>query len=196
MEVPEIKMVVGLGNPGKEYVGTRHNIGFQVIDALSESLKIDVKKKKFSACFGTGEFADKKLILLKPMQFMNCSGQVVAAATGFYKVVAGNLLVVLDDMALPPGRIRVRMKGSAGGHNGLADVIEKLGTENISRLRIGIGPSNEKEAYDYVLSKPTEAERALLDEAIIKARDAVLCWVEYGIRATMNKFNPPQVSHT
>jgi PTH1 family peptidyl-tRNA hydrolase len=103
-----------------------------------------------------------------------------------------NLLVVSDDMALPPGRVRVRMRGSAGGHNGLADVIEKLGTENISRLRIGIGQSSSKEAaYDYVLGKPTEAERPLLDEAIVKARDAVLCWVEYGIKATMNKFNPP-----
>lgn len=190
--MPEIKMVVGLGNPGKEYVGTRHNIGFKVIDALAEALKIDVKKKKFSACLGTGEFADRKLILLKPMQFMNCSGQAVATAAGFYKVALSNLLVVLDDMALPPGRIRVRMKGSAGGHNGLADVIEKLGTENISRLRIGIGPSNENEAYDYVLGKPTKAERPLLDEGITKARDAVLCWVENGIRATMNKFNPPR----
>jgi len=191
MEVPEIKMVVGLGNPGKEYVDTRHNIGFRVIDSLAESLKIEVKKKRFNGCLGTGEFADKKLILLKPMRFMNCSGQVVATATGFYKLALSNLLVVTDDMALPPGRIRVRMKGSAGGHNGLADVIEKLGTENISRLRIGIGQSDEKEAHDYVLGKPTKAERPLLDEAITKARDAVLCWVEYGIRATMNKFNPP-----
>lgn len=190
MEVPEIKMVVGLGNPGKEYVDTRHNIGFRVIDSLAEVLKIDVRKKRFSACLGSGEFANKKLILLKPMRFMNCSGQVVATATGFYKLVLSNLLVVTDDMALPPGKIRVRMKGSAGGHNGLADVIEKLGTENISRLRIGIGQSNEEMAYDYVLGKPTEANRPLLDEAITKARDAVLCWVEYGIRATMNKFNP------
>jgi PTH1 family peptidyl-tRNA hydrolase len=191
MEVPEIKMVVGLGNPGKDYVDTRHNIGFRVIDSLAESLKIDVRKKRFSAYFGSGEFADKKLILLKPMRFMNCSGQVVATATGFYKLVLSNLLVVTDDMALPPGRIRVRMKGSAGGHNGLADVIEKLGTENISRLRIGIGQSDEEMAYDYVLGKPTEAERPPLDEAITKARDAVLCWVEYGIKATMNEFNPP-----
>jgi PTH1 family peptidyl-tRNA hydrolase len=191
MEVPEIKMVVGLGNPGKEYVDTRHNIGFRVIDSLAKALKIDVRKKRFNACLGSGEFADKKVILLKPMRFMNCSGQVVATATGFYKLALGNLLVVTDDMALPPGRIRVRMKGSAGGHNGLADVIEKLGTENISRLRIGIGQSDEKGAYDYVLGKPTEADRSLLDKAIDKARDAVLCWVEYGIRATMNKFNPP-----
>jgi PTH1 family peptidyl-tRNA hydrolase len=191
MEAPKIKMVVGLGNPGKEYVDTRHNIGFRVIDSLAETLKIDVRKKRFSAYLGSGEFADKKLILLKPMRFMNCSGQVVATATGFYKLALSNLLVVTDDMALPPGRIRVRMKGSAGGHNGLADVIEKLGTENISRLRIGIGQSDEEMAYDYVLSKPTKAERPLLDEAITKARDAVLCWVEYGIKATMNEFNPP-----
>jgi PTH1 family peptidyl-tRNA hydrolase len=191
MEGPEIKMVVGLGNPGKEYVDTRHNIGFRVIDSLAESLKIDVRKKKFNACLGSGEFADKKVILLKPMQFMNCSGQAVATAAGFYKLALSNLLVVTDDMALPPGKIRVRMKGSAGGHKGLADVIEKLGTENISRLRVGIGQSDEKEAYDYVLGKPTEADKPLLEKAIIKARDAVLCWIEYGIRATMNKFNPP-----
>lgn len=190
MEVPEIKMVVGLGNPGKEYVDTRHNIGFKVIESLAEVLKIEVKKKRFSACLGTGEFAGKKLILLKPMRFMNCSGQVVATAAGFYKLELCNLLVVTDDMALPTGKIRVRMKGSAGGHNGLADVIEKLGTENINRLRVGIGQSGEKDAYDYVLGKPKAAEKPLLNEAIIKARDAVLCWIENGIRATMNKFNP------
>ena len=192
MDGPEIKMVVGLGNPGKEYVDTRHNIGFRVIDSLAEALKIDVRKKRSSAlASGQGEVADKKVILLKPMRYMNCSGQVVATAAGFYKLALSNLLVVIDDMALPAGRVRVRMRGSAGGHNGLADVIEKLGTENISRLRIGIGQSNEETAYDYVLSRPTEAEWPLLDEAIAKARDAVLCWVEYGIKATMNKFNPP-----
>lgn len=187
----EVKMVVGLGNPGKEHVDTRHNVGFRVINSLAESLSIEVRKKRFGACLGSGEFADKKLILLKPMRFMNCSGQVVATAAGFYKLALSNLLVVTDDMALPPGRVRVRMRGSAGGHNGLADVIEKLGTENISRLRIGIGQSNNEVAEDYVLDKPTEAERPLLDEAIAKARDAVLCWVEYGIKATMNEFNRP-----
>jgi PTH1 family peptidyl-tRNA hydrolase len=191
MEGPEIKMVVGLGNPGKKYVDTRHNIGFRVIDTLAERLKLDIKKKRFGACLGSGEFANRKLILLKPMRFMNCSGEVVATAVNFYKLVLSNLLVVIDDMALPVGRIRIRMRGSAGGHKGLADVIEKLGTENMSRLRIGIGQSDEKEAYDYVLSKPPEAERPLLDEAIVKARDAVLCWIEYGIKTTMNKFNPP-----
>jgi PTH1 family peptidyl-tRNA hydrolase len=191
MNGPEIKMVVGLGNPGKEYVDTRHNVGFRVIDSVAEALKIGVKKKKFGACFGEGEFADKKLILLKPMRFMNCSGEVVATAAGFYKVALSDLLVVSDDMALPVGRIRVRPRGSSGGHNGLADVIEKLGTENIGRLRIGIGQSNDKAAEDYVLDKPTKEERRLLDEAIAKARDAVLCWVENGIEATRIKYNRP-----
>lgn len=191
MDGPEIKMVVGLGNPGEKYVDTRHNVGFRVIDSLSEALKIDAKKKKFGAFFGEGEFADKKLILLKPMRFMNCSGEVVATAAGFYRLVLSNLLVVTDDMALPPGRVRIRPKGSSGGHNGLADVIEKLGTENISRLRIGIGQSNNEAAEDYVLSKPAESERPLLDEAIAKARDAVLCWVKYGIETARIKFNPP-----
>jgi len=190
MDGPEIKMVVGLGNPGKEYVDTRHNVGFRVIDLLAEALKIDAGKKKFGSCLGSGEFEGKKLILLKPMLFMNCSGQAVATAAGFYKLAVSDLLVVLDDMALSAGRVRVRMRGSSGGHNGLADVIEKLGTDNIGRLRIGIGQSNEREARDYVLSKPAKAEKPLLDEAVVRARDAVLCWVEYGIRATMNKFNP------
>ena len=185
----EIKMVVGLGNPGDEYVDTRHNAGFRVIDLLSCALKIDVRKKKFGACFGQGEFADKKLILLKPWRFMNRSGQVVATAVGFYKLQLDDLLVVTDDLALPPGRIRIRAKGSAGGHNGLADIIEKLGTNEFGRLRVGIGQSSEEEAVKYVLDKPTEQEKPLLDEAVERAREAALCWVEYGIEASMNKFN-------
>jgi PTH1 family peptidyl-tRNA hydrolase len=195
MEWPEIKMVVGLGNPGKEYAGTRHNVGFRVIDLLAKALKTEVRKKKFGGCLGTGEYADRKVILLKPVRYMNCSGEPVATAAGFYKLAVSDLLIVLDDMALPIGRIRLRMKGSAGGHNGLADVIDKLGTENINRLRIGIGAKDKKEARDYVLSKPTASEEPLLDEAIAEARDAVLCWVEYGIRMTMNKFNPPQAEN-
>ncbi len=170
----EVKMVVGLGNPGEEYVDTRHNAGFEVIDLLAEVLKIDVKKKKFGAFLGLGEFVDKKLILLKPMRFMNCSGQVVATAAGFYKLDLSDLLVISDDMALEPGRIRIRAKGSAGGHHGLADVIEKLGSESIVRFRIGIGQGGEEAAVDYVLDEPTEAEKLLLGEGIERAREAVL----------------------
>ena len=156
---------------------------------MAEALKIEVKKRKFGAFLGCGEFAEKKLILLKPRRFMNCSGQVVASAVVFYKLGLGDLLVISDDMALSPGRIRLRSKGSAGGQKGLADVIEKLGTENIGRLRIGIGKSSEESAVDYVLDEPTEPEKPLLDEGIERAREAVLYWVEYGIEAAMNKFN-------
>jgi PTH1 family peptidyl-tRNA hydrolase len=187
--MPGIKMVVGLGNPGDEYVDTRHNVGFRVIDSLSEKVKIEVRRKRFGAVLGIGEFADRKLILMKPGQFMNCSGRPVAKAAGFYKLDIRDLLVVTDDMALEPGRIRVRAKGSAGGHNGLADIIEELGTTEFDRLRVGIGQSNKEDAVDFVLDSPTEAERMLLDEAIGRARDAVLCWIEYGIDKAMNGFN-------
>ncbi|UCE99094.1 MAG: aminoacyl-tRNA hydrolase [Planctomycetota bacterium] len=182
-------MVVGLGNPGREYVDTRHNAGFRLIDLLAETLGIEVKKRKFGASLGQGEFAGKKLILLKPMRYMNCSGQVVATAVGFYRLALGDLLVISDDLALEPGRIKIRTRGSAGGHNGLADVIEKLGTEDVSRLRIGIGQCGSEAAEDYVLDGPSEAERPLLDEAISRAREAVLCWVQQGIEAAMNNFN-------
>jgi PTH1 family peptidyl-tRNA hydrolase len=182
-------MVVGLGNPGRKYIDTRHNAGFRVIDSVGRALAIEVRKRKFGARLGEGEIAGKKLILLRPIRFMNCSGQVVATAAGFYRLELGDLLVVSDDMALEPGRIRVRARGSAGGHNGLADVIEKLGSEDVNRLRVGIGPCGEQDAVDYVLDKPTKAQKVLLDKAIEVAREAVLCWIEYGIETAMNNFN-------
>src|SRR5210317_2120997 len=114
----DMKIVVGLGNPGDEYVNTRHNMGFKVIDSVSQSLNIEVKQRKFGGRFGSCEFSDNKLILLKPWQFMNRSGQAVATASGFYKLSVKDLLVITDDMDLEPGRIRIRAKGSAGGHNG------------------------------------------------------------------------------
>jgi PTH1 family peptidyl-tRNA hydrolase len=180
---------VGLGNPGDDYVNTRHNMGFKVIDSLAESLETEVKKRKFGARCGSAEFADKKLILLKPWQFMNRSGQSVATAVGFYKLSVKDLLVITDDMDLEPGRIRIRAKGSAGGHNGLADIIEKLGTNEFSRCRIGIGRSSEEDAVEHVLNKPAKEEEPLLAEAIEKARKAVLCWIKHGTERTMNEFN-------
>jgi PTH1 family peptidyl-tRNA hydrolase len=185
----DMRMIVGLGNPGDEYADTRHNTGFKVIDLLAETVGIKVKKRKFGARFESGEFAGKKLILLKPWQFMNRSGQAVATAMGFYKLNIGELIVVTDDMDLEPGRIRIRAKGSAGGHNGLADIIEKLGKNEFARCRIGIGRSAETEAVSYVLDKPAEDQEPLLAPAIERARDAVLCWIEYGIETAMNKFN-------
>lgn len=189
MRRPETKMVVGLGNPGRSYINTRHNAGFRVIDSVAKALAIEVRTRKFGARLGQGEFAGKKLILLKPIRFMNCSGQVVATAAGFYKLELSDLLVISDDMALEPGRIRLRAKGSAGGHNGLADVIEKLGSEGVNRLRVGIGPCGEEDAVDYVLDRPTKAQKALLGKATESARDAVLCWIEDGIETAMNRFN-------
>jgi len=189
-----MKIVVGLGNPGDEYSDTRHNTGFKVIDSLAETLKTDVKKRKFGARFGLGEYCDTKLILLKPWQYMNRSGQAVATAMGFYGLVLSDLLVVSDDLSLDPGRIRIRAKGSAGGHNGLADIVEKLGANDFGRLRIGIGDNGTTDSAVYVLQKPRLEERPALDEAIERARQAVLCWIEHGIEKAMNEFNsePPE----
>ncbi len=184
-----MRMVVGLGNPDDRYIDTRHNTGFKAIDSLAQELGIDVRKRKFGSRFGLGEFADNKLILLKPWQYMNRSGQAVATAAGFYKLNIGELIVVTDDMDLEPGRIRLRYKGSAGGHNGLADIIQKLGTNEFARCRVGIGQSAEADAVGYVLGKPQEDEKPLLTAAIERARNAVLCWIEYGIETAMNKFN-------
>ncbi len=188
----ESKMVVGLGNPRDEYADTRHNAGFKVIDSLAEKLDIKVRKRKFGGLFGEGKLRDKKLMLLKPWCFINRSGGPTATAMGFYKLALWELLVISDDMALEPGTIRVRAKGSAGGHNGLSNVIEKLGTGEFGRVRIGIGRSGEMLDVDFVLSVPTKPEMALLNEAIEKAREAVIYWAENGIEATMNAFNGPE----
>ena len=184
-----VKMVVGLGNPGDEYVDTRHNMGFKVVDLLVETLGSDVRKRKFGARFGTSEFSGKKLILLKPWQFMNRSGQAVATAMGFYRLSLSDLLVITDDLSLDPGQLRIRFKGSAGGHNGLADIIEKLGSSEFARLRIGIGDNGRIDSAVYVLKKPRPEERPVLEEAAGRAKDAVLCWLEQGIDKAMSEFN-------
>jgi PTH1 family peptidyl-tRNA hydrolase len=185
----DMKMVVGLGNPGDEYINTRHNTGFKVIDSISRALDIEVRKTKFGARFGSGEFENKKLILLKPWNYMNRSGQAVATAVGFYKLEINNLLVITDDLAIEPGCIRLRAKGSSGGHNGLADIIEKLGTDEFARCRVGIGKSDYENQVDYVLDEPTDDQKPLLTKAIQRARDAILCWIEYDIETAMNKYN-------
>lgn len=190
----ERRLVVGLGNPGKEYAHTRHNVGFRVIDSLSCALKIKVRERKFGGYLGFGILdggggEEKKLILLKPISFVNRSGQVVATAVGYYKIEPRDLIIITDDMALETGRIRIRAKGSAGGHKGLDDIIEKLGTEQIPRLRIGIGKSRQQPDVDYVLDRPAEEQKPLLDEAVERAKEAVLCWIECGIETAQNRFN-------
>jgi len=185
----EMRLIVGLGNPGRKYADTRHNIGFKVIDLLADGLGINVKRRKFGARFGTGYFGDKQLILLKPWRFVNRSGGPVSEAMSFYKLDIGNLLVVLDDMALSVGGIRLRSRGSSGGHNGLKDIVDELGTGDFSRCRVGIGASGAEDAVDFVLARPGIEQRGLLDEATARAKDAVLCWIERGIAAAMSEFN-------
>jgi PTH1 family peptidyl-tRNA hydrolase len=187
-----MKLIVGLGNPGKEYADTRHNIGFRVIDAIASVLAMDVKKRKFGARVAEAEFEGKKLILLKPWTYMNRSGGAVATAVGFYKLPLHELLVVTDDMALEPGVIRIRPRGSAGGHNGLKSIIAVLGSEDFCRLRCGIGSAGTNDAYDYVLSDVPEKQRTVIDAAIERARDAAFCWIRKGVDATMNEYNRPQ----
>lgn len=184
-----VYMVVGLGNPGLRYVGTRHNIGFEVVDGLAETYGVDVRQRKFGARFGSVEQQDKKLILLKPWQYMNLSGQAVATAVGFYRLELERLMVVVDDMALDLGRIRLRAQGSPGGHNGLADIVAKLGTDRFARCRVGIGRSDEMSDVDFVLRRPSRAERTYLSEAVVRAQEAVACWLEHGIETAMNQFN-------
>jgi peptidyl-tRNA hydrolase, PTH1 family len=184
-----VRLIVGLGNPGREYQGTRHNVGFEAVDRLGARLRVEIDKRKFGGLLGQGTCESQRVLLLKPLQYMNCSGQVVATTTGFYKVGPADVLVITDDMALEPGRIRLRARGSSGGHNGLADIIEKLGTDGFARLRIGIGAPAAQVARDYVLSRPPAEERARLDEAIGRAVEAALCWLEEDLETAMNRYN-------
>jgi PTH1 family peptidyl-tRNA hydrolase len=185
----DIRLIAGLGNPGQEYRQTRHNIGFEAIDLLAGRLEVELNKEKFGAFFGQTVFEDKKLILLKPMLFMNNSGRVIADVSNFYKIEAADILVITDDLAIDAGMIRLRSAGSAGSHNGLADIVEKLATDKFSRLRIGIGGKGRMTGRDYVLSRPDAAEREQIEKAISEAAEAVMVWINQGIEIAMNRFN-------
>ena len=189
IDMAEVRLIVGLGNPGKEYEGTRHNVGFEIIDKLASRLCTDVKKKKFGALYGETVFDDKKVILFKPQDYMNRSGQNVATIAGFYKIPVENIFVITDDIAIDPGCIRLRRKGSSGGHNGLADIISKIGTDEFSRLRVGIGQSGRIDRVSFVLGRPSAEDRVLISRAMDRALKAALCWVTEGIDVAMNKFN-------
>jgi PTH1 family peptidyl-tRNA hydrolase len=182
----QIRLVVGLGNPGPEYNGTRHNVGFEVIDRLAAEWGLTWQlSKSWHAFWAKGE----KVILVKPTSYMNRSGEPVQAVAHFYKVEPSEILVVLDDMALELGRLRLRPDGGTGGHNGLESVIVQFGTEEISRLRVGIGASPREGAVDYVLGRFFEEERPLAEKAIARATDAVKCAIDNGLLSAMNLFN-------
>ena len=183
-----MKLVVGLGNPGSQYERTRHNLGFMVADELARRHSIDVSQEKFRSWIGLGLIADYKVALAKPTTFMNRSGQAVQAIGRFYKLELEDLLVVTDDIALPFGKLRIRAGGSAGGHNGLADVIQRLGTEAFSRMRIGID-SPQCNATEHVLGKFDDSEWPAVVQAVSHAADAVTCWIKEDVEVTMNRYN-------
>jgi PTH1 family peptidyl-tRNA hydrolase len=197
-----MRLVVGLGNPGSEFVATRHNVGWEAVDQLALRLGWTSKKDEFS-CAGRSKFegmsldgsvstggATEKLLLLKPTTYMNDSGRSVQAAMAFYQLSPADLMVVLDDLALPCGKIRIRAGGSSGGHNGLKDIQRALGTDEYPRLRIGIDAAPPRiPGRDYVLGRFTEEQRKAVDPAIDRAASAILKWIESGIEPAMTQFN-------
>ncbi|MEY2511612.1 MAG: peptidyl-tRNA hydrolase, family [Verrucomicrobiota bacterium] len=181
-----IRLVVGLGNPGPEYNGTRHNVGFAVVDRLAKEWALTWQHtKSWHALWAKGEEA----ILVKPTSYMNRSGEPLQAVANFYKIIPAEILVVMDDMALELGRLRLRPDGGTGGHNGLESVIVQLGTEEIPRLRVGIGAAPREGAVDYVLGRFFEEERPLVEKSIVRATDAVKCSIDNGVLSAMNLFN-------
>jgi PTH1 family peptidyl-tRNA hydrolase len=183
------KLVVGLGNPGSKYEGTRHNIGFDVVDRLASGGSGVRFSTKFDGQIAEAEIDFRRVLLLKPDTFMNLSGRSVVPALRFYKLDPADLLVVCDDLNLPLGKLRIRRGGSDGGQKGLRDISAQLGTEEYARLRVGIGERGPVDAADFVLSRFKSAERAAIDDALIEATQAVAVWVSQGVEAAMNRFN-------
>jgi PTH1 family peptidyl-tRNA hydrolase len=197
-----MRLVVGLGNPGSEFVATRHNVGWEAVDELGVRLgwirKKDefnrLAKAKFDGLVMDGSLSIaggmEKLLLLKPTTYMNDSGRSVQSAMAFYQVSPADVMVVLDDLALPSGKIRLRPGGSAGGHNGLKDIERMLGTSEYPRLRIGIdAPPPRVPGRDYVLGRFTEEQRKVVEPALVRSASAIVMWIEKGIETAMNQFN-------
>lgn len=183
-------LIVGLGNPGSKYKNNRHNIGFRVIEAIAERFNIKIDTDKHKGMIGKGVINGEKVILAKPLTFMNLSGECVRCVVDFYKIPAENVIVVYDDISLDVGKLRVRKKGSAGGHNGIKSIIAHLGTEVFPRLKFGVGDKPKgMDLADYVLGNFSSGDEAILADAIKKACDAIECMVTEDCDAAMNKFN-------
>ena len=183
-------LIVGLGNPGREYRMNRHNVGFLALDYLSQELKVPITRHQFKALYGQGTVADHRLLLAKPTTFMNLSGQAVWPLVRFYKVEHNNLLILHDDMDLPLGTIRIRPSGGSGGQKGLASIIDSMGTQNVPRMRIGIGrPPGRMEARGYVLEDFSQKEQDVLKGVFDTVANAVRLWMDEGIESAMTRYN-------
>ena len=186
---PQIRLVAGLGNPGSEYAATRHNIGFMVVDQLAAQFGSTWEKSVPQAREDALSAKCGAVLLIKPMSFMNRSGYPLFAVAQFYKIEPQQILIVLDDLALPLGRLRLRAHGGSGGHNGLESIIVQFGTEEIPRLRVGIGQAPREGYVDYVLSRFFDEEKPLVRSTIGRAVDAVKCAIDNGLVSAMNTFN-------
>ena len=182
-------IIVGLGNPGKKYENTRHNMGFLAIDLLAEEYGIKVDKIKFKALVGEGRIAGQKVLLVKPQTYMNLSGQSVQEVMHFYKEDIENLIVIYDDIDIPAGKIRVRKKGSAGTHNGMRNIVYLLADDGFPRIRVGIGSEKKVDLINFVTSGVSKGEKELLESALIQASKAAAAIVEKGIEKAMNEYN-------
>ena len=188
---PISHLIVGLGNPGKEYAFTRHNAGFLTLDYLSDILKVNINRSKFKALVAEGTIGDKRVLLMQPQTFMNNSGEAVIEAVNFYKIKPENVIVIFDDISLPVGKMRIRKNGSAGGHNGIKSIIAHLLTQDFPRVKIGVGekPHKEMDLADWVLSKFPQDEQKVLFEKFGDACEAVKLMVSGKTEEAMNKYN-------
>ena len=184
-------LIVGLGNPGEKYENTRHNVGFMVADEIGERQHAPIQKLKFRALTNIFTISGEKVLVMKPVTYMNLSGEAVRQAADFYKVPPDHVLVVLDDTALAVGKLRVRRGGSAGGHNGLKSIIQHLGTDQFPRLRVGVGekPHPDYDLADWVLGRFTGEDKKAIDAAVKRAADGVECILKDGLEQGMNRFN-------
>ena len=184
-------LVVGLGNPGQKYANTRHNTGFLTVDLLAEKAGVKLNKVKFKSAYNILHFAGCKCLVMKPQTYMNLSGEAVREAVQFYKVPADHVLVIYDDVSLPVGKLRVRPTGSAGGHNGIKNIIAHLGTQDFPRVKIGTGApaGGGADMIDWVIGEPSKAEKKVLLESFERAIDAAACIIQNGCQKAMNDFN-------